>query len=260
MKTITFNACKGGTGKSTLSILTLNALTKQGSRVLAMDCDMINHSLSYYCNDNLNLETIQRKNVFKVFTGEAIADNVLKINEHLDLLHADVRLADFRGIETRKRLENAVRGIKDSYDYLIIDTAPTWDNIIVNILAVTDQLVIPANLSIFDYQSCKYLLNKLYELEFEDLDVSIIFNKFKQPRSNNADTFSNQIINLFKTDKIIGPYISENHISASSTIEKYIADKSFRISAEKASTAKTYKEIAAAINEITGEKFKEKTI
>jgi len=85
MKTVSFNATKGGTGKTTLSIIMLNALTASGYKCLAIDADMINHSLSFYYNTGIPFETIQAKNIFKVFAGESIADNVVPINDRLDL-------------------------------------------------------------------------------------------------------------------------------------------------------------------------------
>jgi chromosome partitioning protein len=50
MKTITVNSTKGGTGKSTLSIILVNVLSGAGYKCLAVDADMINHSLSFYYN------------------------------------------------------------------------------------------------------------------------------------------------------------------------------------------------------------------
>ena len=79
MKVISFNATKGGTGKTTLSIITLNALTADGFKCLAIDTDMINHSLSFYYNTGIDFDTIQSKNIFKVFIGESIKENTIKI-------------------------------------------------------------------------------------------------------------------------------------------------------------------------------------
>ncbi|WP_413906949.1 ParA family protein, partial [Candidatus Endomicrobiellum trichonymphae] len=159
MKTIAVNSTKGGTGKSTLSILLLNALTGAGYKCLAIDTDMINHSLSFYYNSGILPEEIFKKNVFKVFSGEEIKDNTFTINDNLDLLHADVRLTDYRSTESFKKLKKAMEGLK--YDFTIIDTAPTFDNITVNVFSTSDILLVPINLDIFNYQSVQYLFDKL---------------------------------------------------------------------------------------------------
>lgn len=249
MKTITFNASKGGTGKSTLSIITLNALTGAGYKCLAVDTDMINHSLSFYFNTGIPFEKIQVKNLFKVFAGGSVQDNVLKINDRLDLLHADVRLSDFRSIETFKRLKKALTGLE--YDYAVIDTAPTFDNLTANVLTASDTLIIPTIPDVFNLQSVKYLLGKLADLELKGLDIHVLFNQYEKPRTENKGTYSNQIIELFTLDNSIKPFISPVRISKSNVIKKYVNDKEYRINTRR-ETAKQFDEIKSLLKIIAG--------
>ncbi|GHT85584.1 chromosome partitioning protein ParA [Spirochaetia bacterium] len=248
MKTIAVNSTKGGTGKSTLSILLLNALTGAGYKCLAIDTDMINHSLSFYYNSGILPEEIFKKNVFKVFSGEEIKANTFTINDNLDLLHADVRLTDYRATESFKKLKKAMEGLK--YDFTIIDTAPTFDNITVNVFSASDILLVPINLDIFNYQSVQYLFDKLEEIGLSELDVNIIFNQYEKPKTDNKETVSNQIIDIFKDDKRLKGYICPYYISKSNIIKKYINDWSYRISARK-ETKKQYEEITSLIQKIT---------
>lgn len=249
MKTITFNATKGGTGKSTLSIITLNALTGAGYKCLAIDTDMINHSLSFYFNSGIPFEQIQAKNIFKVFTGEAITDNVLPITDRLDLLHADVRLSDFRSIETFKRLKKAMDWL--NYDYCIIDTAPTFDNLTANVLTASDTLIIPITPDVFNYQSVKYLFGKLSDLELNDLDIHVLFNQYEKPRTDNKETYSNQIIDLFTGDETFKQFINPVRISKSNVIKKYINDRGYKINTRR-ETAKQYAELKDLLKSIAG--------
>lgn len=240
MKTISFNSTKGGVGKSSLAIITLNALTTSGYKCLAIDTDMINHSLSFYFNAGIPYETIKKKNVFKAFAGEGIQDNIISINDRLDLLHGDVRLSDFRSIDNFKRLKKQIQELT-GYDYIIIDSAPTYDNITVNVFNASDYLIIPVIPDIFNYQSVKYLFEKLTDLELSDLDTNIIFNQYEKPRTDNPDTFTNQVIDLFKQDAELSPFIGTS-ISRSPVIKKYINDREYRIN-ERRETAKPYSEI-----------------
>lgn len=241
MKTISFNATKGGTGKSTLSIITLNSLTQAGYRCLAIDTDMINHSLSFYYNAGINFETIQNKNIFKVFAGENIKENIIPINDKLDLLHADVRLSDFRSIENFKRLKKQLKDLTE-YDFIVIDTAPTFDNITANVFNASDILVIPVIPDVFNYQSVKYLFGKLTALELSELDINVIFNQYEKPRSENKSTFSNQILDIFNADNNIQPFINKVKISKSNVVKKYINDKGYKINSRR-ETGKQFKEI-----------------
>jgi cellulose biosynthesis protein BcsQ len=241
MKTIAFNATKGGAGKSTLSIITLNALTAAGYKCLAIDADMINHSLSFYYNAGIPFETIQAKNIFNTFTGGSIKDNIITINDRLDLLHADVRLSDFRSIESYKRLKKIIHGA-DGYDYAIIDTAPTFDNITANVFHTSDYLIIPVIPDVFNYQSVKYLFGKLTDLELPALDTTIIFNQYERSRTDNKETFNNQVLDLFRNDTDLKPFIADAVISKSNIIKKYINDRGYRIN-ERHETIKQFNEI-----------------
>ncbi|GHV88865.1 hypothetical protein AGMMS50267_12250 [Spirochaetia bacterium] len=48
MKTIAINSIKGGTGKTTLSVLFINALMRAGNKCLVIDADASNNSLSFF--------------------------------------------------------------------------------------------------------------------------------------------------------------------------------------------------------------------
>jgi chromosome partitioning protein len=254
MKTITVNSTKGGTGKSTLSIILTNALAGAGYKCLAVDTDMINHSLSFYYNSGMDFQMIFQKNIFKVFTGESITDNTIAVNDHIDLLHADVRLTDFRSTDSFKRFKKAMEGLE--YDFVIIDTAPTYDNVIVNILMASDMLIIPIQQDIFNYQSVKYLFSKLDDFELKDLDIYLIFNQYDKPRTENKNTFTNQITDLFLEDPLFRDFINPCHLSKSGNIKRYINNRGFHINA-RIETQKQYEEIKSLTQNLTGITVKE---
>lgn len=240
MEIISFYSIKGGTGKSTLTILTINALTASGFKCLAIDTDQANHSMSFYYNSNIDFQDIKNKNIFKVFTGESIQDNIININDNLDLIHADVRLSDFRSIDSFNRLKKQLENLT-GYDYIIIDTPPTYDNIIINILYASQYLIIPVIPDIFNYQSLKYLFEKLIELDLNNLDISVILNQYETSRSTNNKLYSIQIIKLFKGNADFSPFLSTS-ISKSNNIKKYINDHNFKINESK-NTIKQLREI-----------------
>jgi chromosome partitioning protein len=191
MKTIAINSIKGGTGKSTLSIVIVNALSGTGYKCLVIDADAGNNSMSFYLCEDVSYETIKAKNIFNVFLGGTIEDNTIQITDHIDLLHGDVRLNEFRSTDSLKRLKRALKGLE--YDFVIIDTSPTYDNIIGNVLTASDILLIPIQQDIFSYQALQYQFDKLADLEFDNLDTHIVFNQFEKPLTDNQGAYRNQI-------------------------------------------------------------------
>lgn len=240
MKTISFHTTKGGTGKSTLSIITINSLISAGYKCLAIDTDTANHSLSFYYNSGIPFETIQDNNIFKVFAGSGIQENIIPIHDLLDLVHADVRLSDFRSIDNFKRLKRQIHELTD-YDYVVIDTAPSYDNIIINVLYASDTLIIPVIPDVFNFQALKFLFEKLSDLDLANLEINVVFNQYDKPRTENLSTFTNQVVNLFRHDAGISPFITAQ-LTRSTPIKKYVNDDGYRIN-DRQETVRQYAEI-----------------
>jgi chromosome partitioning protein len=249
MKTIAVNSIKGGTGKSTLTVLLINALTGAGCRCLAIDADASNNSLSFYFDGSATTELIQGKSIFDLFTGTKIQDCAIKVNDQLDLIRGDVRLNEFRSTDSLKRLKRSLLGLE--YDFVIIDTSPTYDNIIGNVLTASDILLIPVQQDVFSYQALRYQFDKLADLELNDLDTHIVFNHFERPMTDNQDAYRNQITNLFLDNETFKPFINPNRLSRSSAFRKYISKRNYRLDT-KAETGKVYREIKNLIKSILG--------
>jgi chromosome partitioning protein len=249
MKTIAINSIKGGTGKSTLSVLFVNALSGAKYRCLVIDADASNNSLSFYFDDSASLEVSRRKTIFDLFLGTKVTDCVTKIRNNLDLIRGDVRLNEFRSTDSLKRLKRALQGL--DYDFCIIDTSPTYDNIIGNVLTASDILLIPIQQDIFSYQALKYHFEKLADLELDTLDTHIVFNQFEKPMTDNQSAYRNQITNMFLDDDVFKPFINPNHLSRSSMFRKYINKRNYRLD-DKAETHKGYEEVRNLIQSILG--------
>jgi len=254
MKTIAINSIKGGTGKSTLAALFINMLVKAGFRCLAIDADASNQSLSYFLDDYGNAEMVQSKTVFHLFMDGNAQNCVKLINEKLDLIPGDVRLNEFRSTDSLKRLKRALQDTE--YDYTVIDTSPTYDNIVGNVLTASDVLIIPVQQDLFSYQALQYQFEKLADLELSSLDTHVVFNQFEKPLTENQSAYRNQITNLFLENDAIKPFINLNRISRSSVFRKFINKRNYRIDS-KAETSNAYEEVKNLINSVLGISIKE---
>jgi len=255
MKTIAIHSIKGGTGKSTLASLFIKALAGNGFRCLAVDADASNNSLSFYFNEKETLEACQTKTIFNLFMGEKVRDCITGINKNIDLIYGDVRLNEFRSTDSLKRLKRSLEE-DNSYDYVFIDTSPTYDNIIGNVLTASDILLIPVLQDIFSYQAVKYQFEKLADLELDALDTHIIFNQFEKPLTENKNAYRNQITGLFLEDETFKPFINPNRLSRSSVFRKYVNKRNYRIDG-KPETQKGYEEIRNLIRSVLEIEIKE---
>jgi chromosome partitioning protein len=250
MKTIAINSVKGGTGKSTLAVLIINALTRSGFRCLVLDADASNNSLSFALCEGETADALAPvKTVFHLFMGEPVQNCVIRVNDRLDLIRGDVRLNEFRSTDSLKRLKRSLAG--QDYDFCVIDTSPTYDNIIGNVLTACETLIVPVEQDLFSFQALKYQFEKLADLEL-DIDAHIVFNQFEKPLTDNQSAYRNQITNLFLEDEVFKPFISPCRISRSSVYRKYINRQNYRLAESKAETRKGYGEIKDLIQSILG--------
>lgn len=137
---------KGGTAK-TSSVLNLAAcLVYSGHRVLVIDLDQ-------QCNLTVSLGVdpvgLNPTN-FQLLTDSAVtaAETIVHTAEGIDLLPASIRLGvlNFSIQETLGRerlLSKKLRAITGQYDFVLIDTPPSFDIATLNGLTAADYLMVP---------------------------------------------------------------------------------------------------------------------
>lgn len=195
MKTIAFSSLKGGTGKSSLCILTGNYLVKTGFRVLMIDFD-IQNSLSFYYLDDFDV--IDCRNLALALQTRNLSSHIVDstYNENLKVIASSYNLIDLRAIN-EKVLTRLLPQIAEHFDYCLFDCPPTLDNIVFNALHSADFIISPCRLSKFDYKGLVFLKEKI-NLDINGLDKwKILISFFRPPRSDNEDNMINQYLTLF---------------------------------------------------------------
>ncbi len=140
MKTIVVSNRKGGSAKTTTAVNLACELAKRGS-VLLIDFDTQAHaSMGVGCMGSLD------NGAHSIFFGKTLSETfVSTVFEQLTLSPAteffDVyENGDLRGV-LRSRFFNEM--IHEFFDYVVIDTPPTFDALLKNALEVADAVVIP---------------------------------------------------------------------------------------------------------------------
>ncbi|WP_028842513.1 ParA family protein [Thermodesulfovibrio yellowstonii] len=144
MITITITNRKGGTGKSTVAVNLSAEFSARGKKVLLIDLDTQGHS-------TVGVGFEYRKgnsNIHSIFSDQSVEIEKLihstKWN-NLFIAPADTMFEHSRAGEKRDILRQA---LKDSdfikaFDFIIIDTAPSLDNLLINALVASDYVLIP---------------------------------------------------------------------------------------------------------------------
>ncbi|NLE64897.1 MAG: AAA family ATPase [Elusimicrobia bacterium] len=162
MKIISIANQKGGCGKTTTAINLVSSLGANGQKVLLIDLDPQAHAtLGLNCDDQNSIY-----NVISNITPRklSIRDIIQTVNEHFDIVPSNVlvgtleqELADEIGREMK--LLEVLSGLKEAYDYVIIDCPPSLGFLTVNALRASHEVIIPVETSRFSVQGVDHLMD-----------------------------------------------------------------------------------------------------
>ena len=136
---------KGGVGKTTTVANTAAALAGMGLKVAVIDLDPQSHLTIHF---GLNPDTIESGS-YKVLTQSAeFGQEILLVRPNLWLLPANIHLvgaeSELVSVVGRETiLREATKSIKDNFDYIIIDCAPSLGLLTLNALAAAEDILIP---------------------------------------------------------------------------------------------------------------------
>jgi len=155
---IAFANQKGGVAKTTSTLNLGVALVEKGLKVLAVDLDpQGNLTMS----QGWNPDEIERS-MFDVLVHKLPITEIVRTSEldvavsSIDLAGAELALASMIGRE--RALEKALAPVRETYDYILIDTPPSLGLLTINALVAANGVIVPVQ--------CEYLsLRGLVQLE-----------------------------------------------------------------------------------------------
>ena len=155
---------KGGVGKTTTAVNLAAALGYYDKKVLLVDIDPQGNATSGVGIDKRSIE----KSTYELLVGEAKALEVIRPTKYkgLDVMPAGIDLAgaEFEILDApdrSARLKKALLGVKQNYDYIIIDCPPSLGIITTNALNATDTVLVPIQCEYYALEGLSQLMNSV---------------------------------------------------------------------------------------------------
>lgn len=220
-KVISITNQKGGVGKTTTAINLCAGLAEHGWKILLIDADPQGNATSGLgINTNQLTVGLYDALVDEFPLTEIILDtgytNFHIIPSNRDLSGADVGLYEKQSRESR--LKEALKVVKDEYDFIILDCAPSLTLLTVNALSAADSVLIPIQTEYYALEGLSLLLNSINLIQLglnPDLHIEGIVLTMFDKRTRLAVHVLNEVNSFFSRREYVYSTIIPRNVKLS---------------------------------------------
>ncbi len=186
MRKIAIANRKGGVGKTTTAVNLAHGLAMTGERVLLVDTDTQAH-----CSRLLGVKP--ERGLADLIDGSCLPDEAFIEARHgLYLVGGGKRLGGIMRAILKDRITgldrvlfDALQPYEDKYDYVILDTAPGFSEMSINVLVYADELLIPVSMEVLSVDGLKAFAQEIGEIRnYTEIDVKYIVPTFYEEKTN----------------------------------------------------------------------------
>ena len=190
---------KGGVGKTTTSVNLSVGLALAGYKVLLVDTDTQGQS-SYMLGKK------PAAGLTELLTKELTPEEcIISARNNLWILSGGKSLAGVKRIIDRKSfgaehtLAEALKPLDRKFDFIIMDTSPGWDQLIVNVLFYATEVLVPVALEVMPLHGLSEFMKSLGSIQKyrKEIELKYIVPTFLDTRIKGPETLYSQLKRLY---------------------------------------------------------------
>ncbi|MEE9355251.1 MAG: AAA family ATPase [Methylococcaceae bacterium] len=214
-KIIAITNQKGGVGKTTTCVNLAASMASIGKKVLVVDLDPQGNAAMACSIDKNDVEYSSYDLLLEEKPAEDVIQSPPKIGFDVIPGNADLTAAEIGLMKTErreKRLAEAIKSVRDRYDFILIDCPPSLNMLTVNALVAADTVLIPMQCEYYALEGLSALMETLKNVQNtinSKLKVEGILRTMYDSRSRLTTDVSDQLKEHFG-NKVYKAYIPRN--------------------------------------------------
>lgn len=206
MRRIAISLSKGGVGKTTTAVNIAAGLARAGYSVLLIDTDTQGQA-------GRALGVMPEIGLAELVSEEATPEEAIQeARERLYLLAGGRSLAGLKRLIDRKdfraemTLADGLEQLDSHYDYVLLDTAPGWDSLTVNVLFYASEILAPVSMEVLTLTGLLYFQESIEAIQEyrPELEIRYILPTFMDGRVKKSEEILAQLQAAYQ-DKLCQP-------------------------------------------------------